>query len=222
MAQGFAPSAAPVPENEAAQGQEVEPTEGKEPANEQEQALLKKFVDGVMDVIYPPQAEGGFSPQVVDDLKGNLDPEVLKIFAQADPPVDAKNPADLVAVVAITLLIAVDQQMNIGPMIAQPQEGIDAGAIMMETGQTIIEALVEVAEAAKIHDFSQDEIDSAALRAADLYRTAAETIGLPGYNKQALTAAFAELVAADKAGTLGKVLPGLPGGAPMPGGKADG
>lgn len=216
MAQGFAPPAAPMQENEAAEGQEVEATEGKEPANEQEQALLDKFVDGVMDVIYPPQAEGGFSPQVVDDLKGNVDPEVLKMFAQADPPVDTKNPADLVAVVAITLLIAVDQQMNIGPMIAEPQEGIDATAIMMEAGQTIIEALVEVAEAAKIHDFSQDEIDSAALRAADLYRTAAETMGLPGYNKEALTAAFAELVAADKAGTLNKVLPGLPGGAPMP------
>ena len=216
MAQGFAPAAAPMPGAGAAEGQEVEATEGKEPANEQEQELLDKFVGGVMDVIYPPQAEGGFSPQVVDDLKGNVDPEVLKIFAQADPPIDAKNPAELVAVVAITLLIAVDQQMNIGPMIAEPQEGIDATAIMMEAGQTVIEALVEVAEAAKIHDFSQEEIDGAALRAADLYRTAAETMGLPGYNKEALTAAFAELVEADKAGTLDKVLPGLPGGAPLP------
>lgn len=199
---------------EKMEGERLSSEEGGEAASPEEQKLYEEFTSGVMAIVYPENAKGEVSPQILDDLRGNIDPKILQIYEQAQPPV-SKQPADIVAVVAVTLLIIVDQQKGYGAKIAEGGEGPDFTAVLMQAGTTILEELIEVAEAAKIHEFSEEEIEAATYRAMDLYRTAAETMGLPGYDKQGLTGAFNELVAADKAGNLDKVLPGLPGGKPM-------
>lgn len=203
--------AAPAP----MQGESIPAGAGQDEATPEEQALYEQFIASVMDVIYPADKEGEVSPQILDDLQGNLDPEVLKMFESAEPPVSG-TPQDAVAVVAVTLLILVDQQQGVGAMMMEGSEGgPDASAVMMESGRSILEELIEVSEAAKIHDFTEEEIEGAVYRAMDLYRTAAETMNLPGFNKEALTAQFNELVEADKQGNLNSILPGLPGGQTM-------
>jgi len=205
-----------------------------EPATEQEQQAYEQFVNAALSIIYPQGSEQ-VSPQILDDLKGNIDPKVAALFQNAQPQLTGQ-PADNVAVVTVTLVLMVDaqlgflekgmaqQQQGAQPTPQQPQspaeeqgEPIDYYAVVLHAARAITEELIEVSEAAKLHDFNEQDIEQTWARAMDLYRVASENMGAPGYDKQGLTNAFADLLVADKQGQLGNVLPGLPGGAPMQG-----
>lgn len=211
--------------------------EGGEPATPEEEALYEKFVTAALDAIYPAD-KGEPSPQIVDDLKGNLDPKVASMFKNADPPL-GQSPLEMVSAVSVVLTIMIDENLGMSATKAQggaprareddmggeeapgmeddgaQEYGADTDSILMHAGKAIFEELVEVAEAANIHDFTEPEMESAWYRAMDLYRTAAETIGKTGYDAEALKAEFGALSEASNNGTLGSILPGLPGGSPM-------
>ena len=204
---------------------EVDDNEQGAPASEPEQQAYDQFVNAALDVIYPKDA-GSVSPQILDDLQGNIDQQVAALFQTAQPPLTGQT-IDNVAVVTVTLVLMVDANLGFLQMgLEQEQQGagaidgqeagVDYYAVVMHAGRAITEELIEVAEAAKLHEFSDQDIEQTWARAMDLYRIAAEAMGAPGYDKQGLTNAFADLLVADKNGQLGSILPGLPGGAAMP------
>lgn len=237
-----------------------EDVDGGAPASPEEQQLYEKFVGAALDIIYPKGENAKVSPQIVDDLKGDVDPKVMSMFENADPPL-ASNPLDMVPAEAVMLTILIDENLGLSALKMQAREDDTGGeepagkeddgageygmtgreddpngeepagqeddgageyggkpdydAVLMHAGKAIFEELIDVAEAAGLHDFTEQEIEGAWFRAMDLYRTAAETIGKTGYDPEALKAEFGQIVEANKAGNLNSILPGLPGGAPM-------
>lgn len=225
--------------------------EGAEPATPEEQQLYEQFVNQAMDVIYPPDRKGQVSPQIVADLKGQLDSKAAQLFEGAEPPLSG-TPQDNVAATAVVLTIVIDGALGYSKMAREqdqknaqmppeqepgeeaqgqpeePGEGMkpesepedevaapDYNAVLLHGGKALIEELVEVAEAAKIHDFSEQDMEGIVYRAMDLYRVASENSGNPGYDQAGLSREFEGLVMADREGRVSSVLPGLPGGAPM-------
>lgn len=168
-----------------------------EEATPEEQAQYEAFVTSGMAMIYPEQSPGEVNPSILSSLRGQFEPDALEMFTDAQPAL-TDSPQDSVAATAVLLTV-----MN-------ESRGEFTDDVVMHGGAAIVEELVEVAEAAKIHDFSEQDMESITYRAMDLYR-----ISSPRADPAALSAQFEELMAANEQGNLGAVLPGLPGGAPM-------
>lgn len=175
-----------------------------EPASPEEQAIYSDLEKKAMAYIYPPNQHGQVSAEIVANLKGDFDPQILAMFEQAEPAL-TDAPADTVAAVAALLTIMVEGTLG----------GPGPESVMMEIGSDLVGNLAEVAEAAGLKDFAAKEMDGVFYRAVDLYRVAS-----PFVDQEALKAEFGKIVEADKAGQLETVLPGLPGGKPMPKGGA--
>lgn len=194
------------------------PPMGEQPQGEaatpEEQKLFNNFIAQAMDIIYPEDQKGQPSLLILGNLQGDLDPKVLEMFDQAEPPLSG-SPQDSVAATGVLLTILVDQKLGYGAKAREGGGGLDYDAVMLHAGTSIIEELIELAEAAKIHDFSEQDIEGITYRAMDLYGTAARKIGLAGYDQAALKEEFISIIEANNTGKLDKVLPGLPGGAPM-------
>lgn len=208
-----------------------------EPVSPEEQAMYEQFVNAALGIIYPQGADQ-VSPEILANLKGDIDPQAMLMFAEVQPPL-TNSPQDSVAATATLLTMLIDGQGGGTPRMMQQPEAAPAPAmqdgqppqpgappapepaqpeqqggypddVVLHGGVAIIEELIEVAEAAKIHDFSEQDIEGITYRAMDLFRTAS-----PRVDQDALKAEFGQVVEADRAGTLGKILPGLPGGASM-------
>lgn len=80
------------------------------------------------------------------------------------------------------------------------------GEIVFAAGAEILEALVEEAEALKIHDYSEEDMERAMFLAADMYREQAKATGM--LDEEALKADYAMLEQAEQEGRLDEVLPG--------------
>lgn len=103
------------------------------------------------------------------------------------------------------------------PEPGEVEDEFEPDAVLAQGGKEAVEELIEVCEALKIHDFTEDEVNGAYLRALDLFRVAMTKVNPQLI--QFLSDDFARLIEADKAkqgGGGANVLPGLPGGAPMP------
>lgn len=170
--------------------------EMEEPTPE-EQAQFEQFERAMMGYVY---ANGQVSPQIIDNLKGNFDPSVLEMFAEAQPAL-TDSPQDSLAATGVMLTLLTEENA---------QEQTYSDDVVLHGGKRAIEELIEVAEAAKIHEFSEQDMETVTYRAFDLYRIAS-----PRVDPEALTAEFQMLAEASNQGNLGAVLPGLPGGAPM-------
>ena len=185
------PNAQPIDDGGMSQGEQATP---------EEQALYEQFLNAAGDVIYPNGDKP--SPEIIANLKGDIDPQAMQMFADAQPPV-AQSPQDAVSATAVLLTMLVDGQGK--------ASGTDyPDDVVLHAGAGIIEILVDISEAAKIHDFSEQEMEGLTYRAMDLFRIAS-----PRVDTEALKGEFGQIVAADKSGQLNKVLPGLPGGPPM-------
>lgn len=221
------------PTQQPMQQEEEQQSGGGKQASDQEQAAYEEFAETLSDVIYPQDTPGQVYPQILANLQGQFDPQVLGLFDGVEPAL-TNSPQDSVAATSVLVTLVVDKKMGLleqalaaegQPMQPEnePGEGMpgqpeDEGdyspeAVLMEGGKLAVEELVEVAEAANIHDFSQEEIDGAFYRALDLFRVAQEKVNPRVV--QSLQRGFEQLRMADQQGQLSKVLPGLPGGAPM-------
>lgn len=232
------------PTQQPMQQEEEQQSGGGQQASEKEQAAYEEFAQTLTDVIYPQDTPGQVYPQILANLQGQFDPQVLGLFDGVEPAL-TNSPQDSVAATSVLVTLVVDKKMGLleqalaaegqpmqrenepgEEMPGQPEEdpagyrgeNEDEGdyspeAVLMEGGKLAVEELVEVAEAANIHDFSQEEIDGAFYRALDLFRVAQEKVNPRVV--QSLQRGFEQLRMADQQGQLGKVLPGLPGGAPM-------
>jgi len=149
----------------------------------EEQAQYEEFVANAMEIIYPRGEEGAVSPQVIEQLSAGDDR--IEALAQT----------------AVQLTIAVeDSAEKAGPQLDD--------SVVMHGGIAILEELAEIAEAAKVHDYSEDEMQGATYRAMDLYRELGEQSGK--VDPDALKAQFGEIMDADKRGDVQSVLPQIP------------
>lgn len=197
--------------------EQEEPQGGSAQASAKEQASYEEFAATLTDVLYPANTPGEVFPQILANLKGDFDPQVLALFEGVEPAL-TDSPQDTVAATSVLITLVVDKKMGLleQALAAEKQGGADdfaPEAVLMEGGKLAVEELIEIAEAAKMHDFAEDEVDGTFYRALDLFRVAQDKI--EPRVVQSLQRGFEQIKAADQQGTLGKVLPGLPGGAPM-------
>lgn len=210
-----------TPPQQAAAPQDPQALQGEAEGNAtpEEQQLYDEFVRAGLDVIYPGDG-GDVAPQILTDLKGQFDPQVLALFEAADPAL-TDSPQDSAAATGVILTLMVDQKFGLGAkgeeqaQAPENPEEPDYAAVLLHAGKALVEELLEVSEAAAIHDFNDQDIEAVWARANSLYLVAGEAMGAPGANRNALSAEFGKIVDADKQGSLNKVLPGLPGGEPM-------
>lgn len=175
-----------------------------EAASPEEQALYDAFVKKGLGVIYPEKSDGQVSGEILANLKGDFDPQILQMFEASEPAL-TDSPQDSAA--ATSVLVTIMVEGSLGQPVGEE--------ITMHAGKVLVEELIEVSEAAGIHDFNEKDVETVWYRALDLYRIAS-----PNADQEALSREFEQIVQADKDGRLGDILPGLPGGAPMQKGAA--
>ena len=181
----------------------IEPDEG-------EQEQYEGFIAMAQAIIYPDDS-GQPNPEILANLRGDFSPEALALFEAVDPPI-TDSPTDSLATATVLLTLMIE---NIGKQ--QNKDFTDD--VVQHAAREVMELLVELAEAAGIHNFSDRDIEGAWYRGVDIYRVTS-----PRADPIALTEEFKGLMAADRQGLGiegfinggGKVLPGLPGGAPLP------
>jgi hypothetical protein len=170
------------------QGDDVDGSGEQPNVTPEEQAAYDAFVKNGMKVIYDGQTA---RPDILTRLKQHPD----------DPVGTIAN----VTVWLVTMLETSAEQS--GDKV--PDDVLLHGAI------ALMEELAEVSEAAKIHTYTEQELNAALLKAVDLYREAGTQSGK--INPDDLKQEFGQIVDADKAGNVQSVLPGIetaPQGAP--------
>lgn len=182
----------------APETQEADPTkvaDGESNVTPEEQAEYDQFMQNALTLLYESGEDGGqVRPQVLDALKaGNSGQQ------QEGGP----NPAILaLAHAAVTVVAQLDDS-------ARKAGKPVSDDVLYHGGVAVIEELAEIAEAAKIHDYSEEDMTGAFAQALDMYRSKAIEDGRT--SEETLKGQFAEINEAEAAGTLGDVLPGLPG-----------
>lgn len=146
----------------------------------EEQAQYEMIVKNALEIIYPKGEEA-------------LSPEVSKSLTGSDKPV--LNLA-LTAVTVIQGLVASAKQAG-KPL---DQE------VLFHAGTQILEELAEAAEAFKIHDYSEEDVEHALYLAVDMYREQATQAG--DINPDEMKGLFAELQQADQEGRFDELAPG--------------
>lgn len=180
----------------AAEG--AEPTspyleEGQPNVSPEEQAEYDQFMGNATQLIY------GDDEQVR--------PEVLQALQSPPekPPEgeQAMNPNIMaLAQAAVTIITRLDDS-------AREQNKVISDDVLIHGAVAVIEELGEIAGAAKIYDYSEEDLTGAFQLAVDMYRPKAIADGRT--SEETLKGQFGELNEADAAGKLGDVLPGLPG-----------
>jgi hypothetical protein len=183
---------------------------GEQQASPEEQAAYDKFVNNALEVIYPANAQGQMSPAIVSHLQGKFEPQLQQLFAQADPPLDTSKTVDNIGATACLVAMALDAS-------AQQAGHQVPDEIMYHGGAEIVQVLANDGEHFAGFQIDDQGVEQSFYRAVDLFRQLS-----PRVDQNQLADEFAKLNQADKEGRLGKVLPGLPGGAPMQGGQAQG
>lgn len=159
----------------------------------EEQEAYDRFVMNGMEVIYPK--EGGVSPAVMAHLGGKFE-DVAEVFAQAEPPLQP-GPIDNLAVAAVAVVLMLEASAG--------QAGAEVSDdIVFHGGVELVEQLADVAEAAQVHNYSEEEQEGALYRAIDLYRVSSGRV-----DQESLKGEFGQVVEADRAGQLGSILPGI-------------
>lgn len=186
--------AAPAP-GQPQQPQPQDQPSGGEAVSPEEQAVYDMMVREALGIIYPAETPGEPRAQIVENLRGAFDPQVTELFASAQPPISA-TPEDAVAVTSVVLTMMTEGQLA--------QQGTDVpDDVVFHAGVEIIELLAELSQEAGIANFTDEQLDDVGLRAMDLYRLAS-----PRVDPETLSAEFEEIIAADRAGGVNKLLPG--------------
>lgn len=153
--------------------------EGEEPTPE-EQAMYEQVVNNALEVIYPADNDS-IAPNIVESLSAS------------------ENPVLDLAMTTVSLVNGLVQSAK--------QAGQEIpGVVLLPAGGEVLELLVEAAEAKKIHDYSEEDMERAWYLAVDMYREQAKAAGT--LDEDALKADYAELEKADAEGRLDEVLPG--------------
>lgn len=177
----------------------------------EEQATYERLVDQAFKLMY----EGGEVRPFILQLLDNDPDDLREIFGDA-LPLDEPDPdgsgktmweaqGPIIALAATTCVVAMEavRRSDIDPE--------EDGYIILHAGAQILEDIAEISEKSGKHNFTQDEVNEAMRKAADLYRAAGSEEGL--VNLDRAKQEFNEIVAADKEGRIGDILPQLAGNA---------
>lgn len=181
------PGAPPAPD----ESRVPDDDEGEPNVSPEEQEAYEQFVANGMEVLYGGE-EPGVRPDILQRLRESSDP--LENLANTS--------------VWLTTMLETSAESN-GAQLDD--------AVVFHGGRAMFEELIEIADAAKIHDYQEKEIEGAWYRALDLYRETATEQGR--IDPEALKEQFNTIEEADRQGRMGDVLPGLsseaaPGKAP--------
>jgi hypothetical protein len=189
---------APAPDQE--QGEAPDNEQGESNVSPEEQQMYDTVVGKAADIIY---GDGKVMPQIVDSLKPAKDAPQQDA---ANPSEDTKDPAKgNPAVLALAnTAVQIVSKLDASGKEAGQQIPDD---VLYHAGSEIVSMLAEVAEAAGLHDYSQEEINGAFLQAVDMYLPIAEAMGRT--DDATLKQQFGDILNADAQGQLGQMLPGL-------------
>lgn len=184
-------SAEPVP-GEVGGSQYVE--DGEPNVTPEEQAEYDQFVNNALTLMYKGGEDGGeVRPELLQALKVDANDQ--------GEPGKGGNPAIMsLAQAAVTIVSQLDDS-------ARKAGKPVSDDVLYHGGVAVIEELGEIAAAAKIHDYTEEDMTGAFAQALDLYRGKAIQDGRT--SEETLKGQFNEINEAEAAGTLGDVLPGL-------------
>ena len=166
--------------------------EGEPNVSPEEQAEYEMFMNNAADLMYSDEGGAKVRPEII---------EALSVGPGAEPQQEGANPAIMaLAQTAVTIITRLDDT-------AREQNKVLLDDVLMHGGVAIIEELGEIADAAKIYDYTPEDLTGAVQMAIDMYRPKAIADGRT--SEETLKGQFAELNEADSAGRLGDVLPGL-------------
>lgn len=176
--------------NAPAQGAQQEDQSNVSP---EEQQAYDTVMGKAAELIY---GKGQVMPQIVDALK-----PAKSADEKPDDEGKGGNPAVLaLANTAVQVVSKLDASSK--------EQGFQIpDDVLYHAGSEIVAMLAEVAEAAGIHDYSEEEINGAFLQAVDNYRPIAEQMGRT--DDATLKQQFGEIEQADEQGQLGQLLPGI-------------
>lgn len=163
----------------------------------EEQAQYSEFEQNMLTLLY---VEGGeVQPGVLEALQTG-DAQAPEQEGQATPPhiLTLAN-----AAVEITKRLD-DTAREAGQPLSDD--------VLFHGGTAVIEELAEIAEAAGIHEYTEDDLQGALTVAMDMYREKAIADGRT--DEETLKGQWNEVLEADQAGNLDSVVPGLSEGAP--------
>jgi len=144
----------------------------------EEQKQYDQFVKNGMNLIYD---EGGLG-KIVESLKGG------------------ENPIGGLANTLVSVVSRLEDS-------AEQNKQQISGDVLYHGGVELMEQLAEMAEAAKIHEFSEEDLESALYLALDQYRAMRQEQGkLP---EERLKADFQTMLQAENEGRLDEILPGI-------------
>lgn len=169
------------------------PDDHGEQASPEEQARYEEFVKTGFDLMY----KGG---KVNPDVMKMLDDDPSDLTAVLDNPEELKQFSPVVALAATAAIITLK--------VCEKTKEKD-GAIILHGGRAILDDLSQIALQAGIKEYSQDEVNQAMHMGADLFRHAAEPLGL--VNTDEAKQEWGQITAADKEGKLGQVIPQFAG-----------
>lgn len=166
-----------------AEGESAPDTEGQGDQDQtnvspEEQAQYDKFVTNGMKLIFSPNT----APKIVARLK-------------ADP-----NPVHGLAATTVLIVGTLKDSAARNGMELPPD-------ILLHGGAELMSNIAELAAAAKVHSYTDTEIENASYIAMDMYGTKEMQKGT--LDKQAIGKDFETMMAADKAGKIDEVLPGI-------------
>lgn len=168
---------APAPGGGPMAGQ-PDPGGESENVSPEEQAEYNEFVSNGMELIYDEQA----MPQILQNIEGD------------------GNPIEGLANSLVMIVMRLDES-------AQEGGKEISGDVKFHGATELMEQMVELAEQAGIHEYSEEDMESSLLLAMDLYRDMSRERGtLP---VEELSEDMNEIVQADEQGRLDEMVPGL-------------
>jgi hypothetical protein len=200
MGMGMAqpPAAAPM-QQPAPMGAAPEEEEGESNVSPEEQAMYDQYINNAMEIIYPRGEEASVSPQILGPLKGEWPPELQEMMAGLEQPLSGEPLDNIAATAAVLTMMLEGSAASAGqPM---PDEVIFHG------GAEIVEELVDLGEELGLFELGDEEVEQGFYRAVDIYRQLSPR--MDDAAKQALAGEFEQVMAADKEGRLGEIIPGM-------------
>lgn len=199
------PSSAPMqglpggaPMSDAPAGDDMEAPASDQPnVSPEDQALYDKFITNAGEMMYVGEGNDELNPTIIANLRGEFSPEAMSMLQKADPPINPQSPVDQLAATVIVMLLSLED--------SAVQAGTDpSDDVILAVGADLLEQIAHVAETAGIATYSEDNINGAATRAMVIYGSTS-----PYVDQEQLTEEFKQVQAADKAGTLGQLVPGM-------------
>jgi hypothetical protein len=191
------PAATPTPDSGQDQASDTD-EDGQQPnVTPEEQQQYDQFVTNGLHVIYganAPQDQG--EQDQTGQAAPTARPDILNRLKEGADPIEAL--AHTTAWLVTMLETSAEKNGH----------QLD-DAVVLHGGQAMLQELAEVADAAKIHDYSEKEMEGAWYKGLDLYRETATKQGR--IDPEQLKQQFNEIQQADSQGRMGDVLPQLGG-----------